>query len=52
MKTDLSFGDGFRFGCGFMSAIVIFWIVVTVLSAVLIGLAFALGVSLPTLFPR
>ena len=39
VRTDLTFGDGFRFGCGFMAAFVIFWVLLTILSGVLAGLA-------------
>jgi hypothetical protein len=47
VRTDLTFGDGFRFGCGFMAAFVIFWVILTILSGVLAGLAFlvAPGIS-------
>ena len=47
VRTDLTFGDGFRFGCGFMAAFVVFWVVLTILSGVLAGLAFlvAPGIS-------
>ena len=43
MRTDLTFGDGFRFGCGFMAAFVVFWVMLTILSGVLAGLAFLIA---------
>jgi len=52
VKTDLTFGDGFRFGCGFMSAFVVFWIILTILSILLAGLAFLIAPSLSNLLPR
>ncbi len=51
-RPELSFGDGFRFGCGFMSAIVVFSIVLTILSGIVAGLAFALAPNLPNILPR
>lgn len=43
VRTDLTFGDGFRFGCGFMAAFIIFWLLLLILSGVLAGLAFLIA---------
>ena len=43
LKMDLSFADGFRFGCGFMSAILVFWIVFSILALLMMGVALLLG---------
>jgi hypothetical protein len=43
LKMDLTFADGFRFGCGFMSAILVFWIVLSILALTMIGIALLLG---------
>lgn len=40
LKTEMTFGDGFRFGCGFMAAFIIFAIVLALFSVILAGLAF------------
>ncbi len=52
VKSDMSFGDGFRFGCGFMAAIVVFWIVLLILSSLVAGLAFLIAPQLSNLIPR
>lgn len=51
-RPELSFGDGFRFGCGFMSALIVFWIVLTILSGLVAGVAFVLAPGLPNVLPR
>ncbi len=43
-KSGLTFGDGFQFGCGFMVAVLIFWIVMSILLAI-IGLILGLFTS-------
>ena len=50
--SELSFGDGFRFGCGFMSAIVVFWIVLTILSSLVAGVAIMLAPNLSNYLPK
>ena len=50
--NELSFGDGFRFGCGFMSAIVVFWIVLTILSSLVAGVAIMLAPNLSNYLPK
>jgi hypothetical protein len=52
VKPDLTFGDGFRFGCGFMAAIIVFWIVLGILSSLLAGLAFLIAPQLSNLLPH
>ncbi len=53
LKTEMTFGDGFRFGCGFMAAFVIFAIAFTLLSLILTGLAFLFAPGLAgMLIPR
>jgi hypothetical protein len=53
LKTEMTFGDGFRFGCGFMAAFIIFAIVLTLFSLILIGLAFLFAPGLAgMLIPR
>lgn len=52
VKADMTFGDGFRFGCGFMSAFIIFWIVITILGMILAGLAFVVAPGLSNLLPH
>lgn len=49
-RSGLSFGDGFQFGCGFMVAVLIFWIVLSIVMAI-IALVFGLfaGQALPDL---
>jgi hypothetical protein len=49
LRSDLTFGDGFRFGCGFMAALVVFWIVLSILVGVLAGLAFVIAPGLSQL---
>lgn len=52
VHADLTFGDGFRFGCGFMAAFVMFWVVLTILISLVAGLAFLVAPNLPRLlFP-
>jgi len=43
MRTDLTFSDGFRFGCGFMAAFIIFWLLLLILSGVIAALAFLIA---------
>ncbi|MBI5879423.1 MAG: hypothetical protein HZB53_17380 [Chloroflexi bacterium] len=52
VKTEMTFGDGFRFGCGFMAAFVIFSIAFTVFSLILTGLAFLVAPGLSGLLPH
>ena len=52
LKSDLTFGDGFRFGCGFMAAFTIFWIALAILSGVIAGLAFVIAPGLSNLLIR
>ncbi len=35
MQRNLGFGDGFMFGCGFMAAAVVAWVVMVILFAIL-----------------
>jgi hypothetical protein len=49
LRSDLTFGDGFRFGCGFMAAVIVFWIVLSILVGVLAGLAFLIAPGLSRL---
>jgi hypothetical protein len=53
--TELSFGDGFRFGCGFIAAAVVFYIIlaiIAVIAALLIGVLGGNMISLPGLLPK
>jgi hypothetical protein len=52
LKSDLTFGDGFRFGCGFMAAVIIFWIALILLSGVIAGLAYLIAPGLSNLLIR
>jgi hypothetical protein len=52
LKSDLTFGDGFRFGCGFMAAFIIFWVALIILSGVIAGLAFLIAPGLSNLLIR
>ena len=52
VKTEMTFGDGFRFGCGFMAAFIIFAIAFTLFSLILAGLAFLIAPGLAGLLPR
>ena len=53
LKTEMTFGDGFRFGCGFMAAFIIFTIALTLFSLILTGLAFLFAPGLAgMLIPR
>ncbi len=47
----LSFGDGFKFGCGFMLAGVVTWIVVGIVGIVLTLLLGLLGMSMGNVVP-
>jgi len=51
VKSEMTFGDGFRFGCGFMAALTIFTIAFTLFSLILVGMAMlvAPGVIAPLL---
>jgi hypothetical protein len=49
LRSDLTFGDGFRFGCGFMAAFLVFWAVLSILIGVLAGLAFLIAPGLSRL---
>ncbi len=50
VHADLTFGDGFRFGCGFMAAFVMFWVLLTILIGLVAGLAFLVAPNLSKLF--
>ena len=52
LKSDLTFGDGFRFGCGFMAALAIFSLALTILSGVIAGVAFLIAPGLSSLLIR
>ena len=52
VKTDMTFGDGFRFGCGFMAAVVVFWIILVILSGLMAGVAFLIAPQLTNLLPH
>jgi hypothetical protein len=41
--TELSFGDGFRFGCGFIAAGVVFYIILAIISVIVVLLLGVLG---------
>jgi hypothetical protein len=41
----LSFGDGFKFGCGFMLAAVVSWIIIGIVGMVITLLAGLLGMG-------
>ena len=41
----LTVGDGFQFGCGFMMAGCLSWVVLTILSMVAMGILTLLGLS-------
>lgn len=47
---NLGVGDGFRFGCGFILALFVFYLIVMAISAVFMVLAAILGM-LPFLMP-
>ncbi|MGQ9586253.1 MAG: hypothetical protein ACUVXG_12740 [Anaerolineae bacterium] len=40
-SRNLSFADGFQFGCGFLTAVVTFWVILVILLAV-VGLVLSL----------
>jgi hypothetical protein len=52
VRTDLTFGDGFRFGCGFTAAFVIFWLALIILGLLLAGAALVLAPQLFGIFAR
>ncbi len=46
VRTDLTFGDGFRFGCGFTAAFVIFWLGLAIIGLLLSGVALLIAPQL------
>jgi hypothetical protein len=46
MQRNLGFGDGFMFGCGFMAAGVVAWIVMVIVFAILGLIMSLLGVGI------
>ncbi len=53
--TELSFGDGFRFGCGFIAAGVVFYIILAIISVIVVLLLGVLGggmMTLPGIFQK
>ncbi len=54
MQAGLSVGDGFKFGCGFLLAMLVFYLVMMAISAVIMLLMAFLGVlgSLAAIGPQ
>lgn len=55
IMAPLQFGDGFRFGCGFIAAGVVFYVILIILF-IIAGLLFSLAgisfLSIPNMIPR